>query len=137
MFPRILVCALLVGLPLSAQVTVVAVGDIACDPADSNYNGGAGTATACRMMATSDLALALSPAAVLLLGDNQYEDGTLAKYQASYAPTWGRLKAITHPIPGNHEYGTAGRRGLLLLLRRGGGRSGQGLWAASTSGAGT
>src|SRR5262245_36892286 len=111
MSPRIALCALLSGSALSAQVTVVAVGDIACDPGDPSYNGGAGTATNCRMFATSDRALALSPAAVLLLGDNQYEDGTLAKYQASYAPTWGRLKAITHPIPGNHEYVTAGAAG--------------------------
>ncbi|HEX5718236.1 MAG TPA: metallophosphoesterase [Thermoanaerobaculia bacterium] len=111
MFLRFLVCALLAGIPLSAQVTVVAVGDIACDPADSAYNGGAGTATRCRMLATSDLALSLSPAAVLLLGDNQYEDGTLAKFQASYDPSWGRLKAITHPVPGNHEYATAGAAG--------------------------
>jgi hypothetical protein len=22
----------------------------------------------------------------------------------SYQPTWGRLKAVTHPVPGNHEY---------------------------------
>lgn len=111
MFTRIVLCALLCAFPLSAQVTVVAVGDIACDPADSAYNGGAGTTSRCRMVATSDLALSLSPAAVLLLGDNQYEDGTLAKYQASYDPSWGRLKAITHPIPGNHEYVTAGAAG--------------------------
>lgn len=103
---------LLLALPASAQVvTVVAAGDIACDPADSAYNGGAGTATRCRMKATSDLALALDPDAVLLLGDNQYEDGTLAKYEASFHPTWGRLKAITRPAPGNHEYLTAGARG--------------------------
>ena len=108
---RIAILALLLALPLSAQVTVVAVGDIACDPADAGYNGGAGTATRCRMMATSDLAISLSPAAVLILGDNQYEDGTLAKYQASYDPSWGRLKAITRPIPGNHEYLTAGAAG--------------------------
>ena len=107
----LLVCTLLCGLPVSAQVTVVAAGDIACDPGDPNYNGGAGAPSACRMLATSNLALALSPAAVLLLGDNQYEDGTLAKYQASYDPSWGKLKAVTHPIPGNHEYGTPGAAG--------------------------
>jgi hypothetical protein len=111
MFLRFLVCALLAGFPLSAQMTVIAVGDIACDPADTDYGGGAGTAARCRMLATSDLALSLSPAAVLLLGDNQYEDGALAKYQASYDPSWGRLKAITHPIPGNHEYVTPGAAG--------------------------
>ncbi|MFL6291106.1 MAG: metallophosphoesterase family protein, partial [Thermoanaerobaculia bacterium] len=114
MFPRSVVFALLLGLALSGQaqpVTVVAAGDIACDPADPSYNGGAGTASNCRMLATSDMALSLSPAAVLILGDNQYEDGALAKYQASYGPTWGRLKAITHPIPGNHEYLTPAAAG--------------------------
>lgn len=92
-------------------VTVVAAGDIACDPADVSFNGGAGTATACHMLATSNLALSLTPAAVLLLGDNQYENGTLTKYQASYDPTWGRLKALTFPVPGNHEYVTPGAQG--------------------------
>jgi len=63
------------------------------------------------MLATSNLALGLSPAAVLLLGDNQYENGALAKYLASYDPSWGRLKAVTRPAPGNHEYVTANAQG--------------------------
>jgi hypothetical protein len=45
------------------------------------------------------------------LGDNQYENGTLAKFQRSYDPTWGRLKGRTHPAAGNHEYRTAGAAG--------------------------
>lgn len=97
--------------PAAAQVTVVAVGDIACDPADPDYNGGSGTAARCHQRATSDLALALSPDAVLLLGDNQYETGALSAYAASFAPTWGRLGAKLRPAPGNHEYFTAGAWG--------------------------
>lgn len=108
---RILVVCGLLALPAAGQVTVVAVGDIACDPADAGYNGGAGTATRCHMLATSDVALGLSPAAVLLLGDNQYENGALAKYQASFGPSWGRLKAVIRPAPGNHEYATANAQG--------------------------
>jgi hypothetical protein len=50
-------------------------------------------------------------AAVLPLGDIQYEDGSLDKFSASYAPSWGRLKSITHPVPGNHEYLTADAAG--------------------------
>lgn len=95
----------------SSDPVIVAVGDIACDPADSNYNGGNGTATRCHMKATSDLAISLNPTSVLVLGDNQYETGTLAAYQASYDPTWGRLKSITKPAPGNHEYFTVGAAG--------------------------
>jgi hypothetical protein len=110
MLPRFLVL-LFLALPSAGQITVVAAGDIACDPADVGYNGGAGTATRCHMLATSDVALSVFPDAVLLLGDNQYENGALAKYQASFDPTWGRLKAVTRPIPGNHEYATAGGQG--------------------------
>jgi acid phosphatase type 7 len=94
-----------------SEAVIAGVGDVACDPASSSFNGGQGTATECRQLATSDLALAGGYDAVLGLGDLQYEDGTSAKFVQSYAPSWGRLKAITHPVPGNHEYGTAGAAG--------------------------
>jgi hypothetical protein len=48
---------------------------------------------------------------VLPLGDNQYEDGTLEKFQKSYALTWGQFQSITHPVAGNHEYETPGAAG--------------------------
>jgi hypothetical protein len=117
--------------PASAQVTVVAAGDIACDPADGDYNGGLGTATRCRQRATSDLALALSPDAVLLLGDNQYEAGTLAAHNASFAPSWGRLGPKLRPAPGNHEYLTAGAAGYFTYF---GAAAGQGHYAFDLGG---
>ena len=45
-------------------------------------------------------------AAVLPLGDNQYDCGGLSAYLGAYDPTWGRVKAVSHPVPGNHEYKT-------------------------------
>lgn len=90
---------------------IAAAGDIACDPSDSNFNGGSGRPWACHMKATSDLLVGMRLTAVLLLGDNQYEDGALRKYQQAYEPTWGRLKAITRPAPGNHEYATPDAQG--------------------------
>jgi hypothetical protein len=84
-----------------------AAGDIACDPADPNFDGGNGDATHCGAKATSDLLLGIHPSAVLTLGDNQYEQATLANFQRSYEPTWGRLKTITFPALGNHEGGVA------------------------------
>jgi parallel beta-helix repeat protein len=48
---------------------------------------------------------------VFVLGDNAYESGSLAEYNTCYGPTWGRHKARTRPVPGNHEYGTAGAAG--------------------------
>jgi len=45
------------------------------------------------------------------LGDNQYEDGTLAAFQAVFDKTWGAYKSIMHPAIGNHEYLTKGATG--------------------------
>ncbi len=60
---------------------------------------------------TSDLLLAQNYDAVLLLGDNQYNDGNFEDYQKYYAPTWGRVKQKTYPSPGNHEYYTPNAAG--------------------------
>ena len=79
-----------------------AAGDIACDPADPDFDAGAGTATACRMGDTSDLLAAAD--VVMPLGDIQYESGGLELYDASYGPSWGRFLAVTRPVVGNHEY---------------------------------
>jgi hypothetical protein len=88
------------------DVIVKTAGDIACDPADVDFNNGNGTAKKCRQMATSDL---LSGADnVFALGDTQYVCGGAAAYQQSYGPSWGRFKAITWAIPADQEYETSG-----------------------------
>jgi Tol biopolymer transport system component len=86
-------------------------GDIACDPDLTRYSTGLGTRDACHMLQTSDLLLKMDLSAVIPLGDLQYENGTLDKFQRSYEPTWGRLKAQTRPVVGNHEYRTPGASG--------------------------
>jgi hypothetical protein len=91
--------------------TVAAAGDIACDPASSNYNAGSGTASSCHQKYTSDLLVGRDLAGVLPLGDTQYEQGTLAAFKTSFDPTWGREKNIMHPAVGNHEYQTPGAAG--------------------------
>jgi acid phosphatase type 7 len=93
------------------SVTVAAAGDIACDPGSGSFNGGNGNADSCHMKATAALLQAIAPSAVLVLGDAQYEDGSYAKYQQSYALTWGQFKNITYPAVGNHEYLTSGASG--------------------------
>jgi hypothetical protein len=97
--------------PANGDPMILAAGDIACSPADANYNNGLGTATACHEKATSDLVLSLNPTAVLTLGDEQYNSGKLTDFLTSYDPTWGRFKSITHPSLGNHELGTTGASG--------------------------
>lgn len=97
-------------------VTVVAAGDIACSAADAHFLGGLGDATHCQMKATAARAATLKPAVVLPLGDEQYEAATLPEFEGSYAKSWGRFNAIAHPVPGNHEYVTAGAAGYLAYF---------------------
>jgi hypothetical protein len=51
------------------------------------------------------------PGAVFTIGDNAYQNGTLAEYMNCYDPTWGRFKDRTYPAVGNHEYQTTGASG--------------------------
>jgi hypothetical protein len=90
---------------------IAAAGDIACDPDDEGFNAGNGSSTRCHMEATSDLVLDGDYDAVLTLGDNQYNSGTKAEFDASYDPTWGRFLNDTYPSVGNHEYSTPGAAG--------------------------
>jgi peptidoglycan/xylan/chitin deacetylase (PgdA/CDA1 family) len=90
---------------------VAAAGDIACDPADPSFNNGRGTADECHQAATSALLVRARLAAVLPLGDLQYECGAVAAFQRSYEPTWGRVKSLSRPVIGNHEYQTWGGDG--------------------------
>jgi hypothetical protein len=94
--PRLLVEAGRAGDP-----RVAAAGNIACDPSDPDFLGGAGTTETCASKATSDVMVGRKLDGVLTLGDAQYECG--GAYPQSYGLTWGRLKAITHPAIGNHD----------------------------------
>lgn len=48
---------------------------------------------------------------VYTTGDNVYPDGTSSEFTNCYGPTWGRHKARTKPVPGNHDYHTSGAAG--------------------------
>ncbi len=92
----------------ASDPVIATAGDIACDPSNTDFNGGSGTSGACRELYTSDLILNINPEAVLALGDTQYYCGGYQAFLQSYDPSWGRLKSITHPVVGNHEYLTSG-----------------------------
>jgi len=92
--------------PEGAKV-VAAAGDIACEPSDSDFDGG--DPNQCQSRATADL---LADAdAVLPLGDLQYSDGKLEAFDQSYDATWGTFAAESYPVPGNHDYHVAGAAG--------------------------
>jgi acid phosphatase type 7 len=68
-------------------------------------------------------------AVVLPLGDNQYSDGSLGKYVFSYGRSWGRVKQITRPAPGNHEYETDGADGYFRYFGQAAGSRGRGYYS--------
>jgi hypothetical protein len=79
---------------------IAAAGGIACPaPPLSDANP-----DACQYDDTADLIHPGELAAVLALGDNQYDNGDYEDYLAYYDAEWGQAKSITKPVPGNHEY---------------------------------
>jgi len=90
----------------SGPPTVAVAGDVACDPTVTTY-----TSDQCHSSQTASLIQAMNPQAVLMVGDGQYEDGALSKYQQAYDSTWGQFKNITYPAVGNHDYVTTGAQG--------------------------
>jgi hypothetical protein len=77
---------------------IAAAGDIACA-------SDVATPLRCQQRATSDLLVKRRLSAVLALGDLQYETGRPDNYRRFYDPTWGRVKSITRPVTGDHDYG--------------------------------
>jgi hypothetical protein len=90
--------------PAKAE-TVTAAGDICTSSPD-----------ACAP--TARLIRRLHPDAALTLGDNQYDEGTLAEYLESYDHTWGTFKDVTFPVAGNHEWKTPDAQGYLDYFGR-------------------
>jgi tRNA A-37 threonylcarbamoyl transferase component Bud32 len=79
---------------------IAAAGEIACpSPPFSDTNP-----DACQYDDTADLIHPSELAAVLALGDNQYDTGDYEDYLTYYDAEWGRAKSITKPVPGNHDY---------------------------------
>ncbi len=85
--------AVLAALPLRADVTAYAAGDIGeCD----------GPAAASAAARTAHLIT--EGAAVLVLGDTSYPSATPATIARCYGPTWGRFRPSSFVVPGNHDY---------------------------------
>lgn len=91
------------ALPVS-KTTVIAAGDMVCNFQRQND-------LECFDKEVSDLAIKNNPDLFLTLGDEQYENGSAEDFANYYSKSWGRLKEITKPSLGNHEYGTLGAEG--------------------------
>ena len=88
-------------------VSVVAAGDLSCDPANEMFRGGHGSPRWCRAEDTAALIDAIDPDVVIPLGDTQYDTGQLHDFRASYDRHWGKQLRRTRPVVGNHEYGAS------------------------------
>lgn len=81
------------GAPREPAVTILAAGDIAgCDTTGDEQ--------------TAAILAANPGVPVLALGDQAYPNGTPSDYANCFDPSWGKLRARIHPVPGNHEYHT-------------------------------
>jgi hypothetical protein len=93
------VCLLDATPPPTGDPVVAAAGDVACAPPGTRSD------TACHQQDTADLIKAINPDKVLMLGDAQYETGTLANINAVYNPSWGAFKAKTlGTAGGSHDF---------------------------------
>lgn len=82
---------------VSADPVIVGAGDIA-------ICGNKGAEATAKLLDTI-------PGTVFTLGDNAYPSGTAEQFAQCYDPAWGRHKARTRPVPGNHDYVTPGAAG--------------------------
>jgi hypothetical protein len=106
----------------ASDPVLAAVGDIACAP------GAVPSPARCQQAATAALVTSSAVTAVQTLGDNQYENGTVAEF-AAYDASWGAVRAKTHPAVGNHEYGTAGAAPYYAYFGAAAGASGKGYYS--------
>jgi PKD repeat protein len=69
------------------------------------------------------------PGVVFTAGDNAYDSGTAAEFSSCYEPSWGRHRSRTRPVPGNHEYLTAGAAPYFAYFGAAAGTAGQGWYS--------
>lgn len=101
---------------------IAAAGDIVCQSDQATPLG-------CQQRATSDLLVKARLSAVLALGDLVYETGRAGNFQRYYDPTWGRVKSITRPVPGDHDYSGFDANGYFQYFGSQAGSPGQGYYS--------
>jgi acid phosphatase type 7 len=93
---------------------LLGAGDIAhCD---------AGAETTARLLDRLD-------GTVFTTGDNAYWSGSEEEFRRCYEPTWGRHRARTRPVPGNHEYLTPNAAGYFAYFGANAGPPGVGYYS--------
>src|SRR5438105_3642669 len=91
---------------------------------------GAGDIGVCGSRGTEGTARLLDriPGTVFTAGDNAYMAGRMEDFRNCFEPTWGRHRARTRAVPGNHEYETGGA-GYFQYFGAGAGPAGLGYYS--------
>ena len=87
--------------PAPAPAVLIGAGDIALCGDAPQYQGDDRTAAIIQSLIKE-----APDAAVMVIGDAAYGDGTRAEFKNCFGPTWGQFKDRIHPALGNHEYMT-------------------------------
>lgn len=66
---------------------------------------------------------------LLLGGDLAYFQGTAANFRDCFNPSWGQFRSRWHPVPGNHEYESAGAAPYFAYFGEAAGLEGLGYYA--------
>ena len=96
-------------------VTLLGAGDI-------GQCGSPGVAQTARLVAGLD-------GDVLLAGDIAYPQGTAANFRDCFHPFWGQFRSRWHPVPGNHEYESAGAAPYFAYFEEAAGPAGRGYYS--------
>ena len=103
---------------LGLFAAAAAGAQVAATPAPLSTAGdailvGAGDIASCDSIGDEETAALLDriDGTVFTLGDNVYPNGTAKQFLQCYDPSWGRHKARTRPVPGNHDYRTQAAAG--------------------------
>ena len=89
---------------------IVAVGDIACDPASPFINS-PGLCQQDRVGRVVQRMVRRGADWFFTLGDAQYEYGRYHDFRAEFDPAFRAVRPVTKAVAGNHEYYTPGARG--------------------------
>lgn len=97
---------------------------------------GAGDIAACGRLGDDSTAALIDgiEGTVFTTGDNAYTYGSPEEVRDCYDPSWGRHRARTRPVPGNHEYLTPGAAGYFGYFGAAAGNPGEGWYSYDLNG---
>jgi hypothetical protein len=138
----------------AAALTLILSGIEACSSSPAGPTGGGGgngggggggggsTGVTVTMLAAGDIGMCGRPEVaqtarlvaglegdVILAGDIAYLQGSAANFRDCFNPFWGQFRSRWHPVPGNHEYESAGAAPYFAYFEEAAGPPGRGYYS--------